>query len=841
MKMVVDESPTPTARQGDCNIDEMDSLDFRKRSVASQDDTSSPSPSTGEDSTMTPDSVRETAVFLNTGSTSGGSRLRRLREADRLRGSLHDSSHHSTRTYGSNHEGYSGYATKPTEFVSPHSMTNRRSWRPKDTSSSLASPKRGYSCPISGPSLTKTGTAQVHEADTMEGITPNQSHLPPLSRRSTHGKQSQPSTASELHQISSHSASGDQINVTSSSGIPRKVRSWKPKATPSTPSSPDDRMKTSNSQMPLSYLPIIPLDASDHYSSSSPLSNEKPVASLPSPKIWTRHESDPSLLPPAFQASLASPRRTPAGGYQRRTIDISRIECVSPMAKEKPKVGKLIYQWPPTQDAYGNSNRAQFLRTLGALSIKELSAAFEKHIHQSSMLESSTMTAIDIVMRMVQDTAHHVVTDDDSPEPIPPNSEEHTRIIEAVDKVLQDEHLLSAIWAASSNMDEGDEDWTCTGLSANLSETERREVISNVVKVMQDKAVLAGVWARSSPPDASVTDTQAIIGDFRWQTSVKIQWSGPVHRDDEGVPLCFRGSYEDAKGDKLPLAPLLRDRFGDLGQDLPLSTVKRSPSFTLEPLLVEDRFGIMPTDLPPAGIKRSRCSLNEAHPGSPVVWVARWCISDDPSEDEKWMVTRVWDDPLLDEKETRHQVSRGELMKKVKELLGIPMDDTTSASIDNALYDAEVEDWCIQKVYDLNGKIQASSKTMKVDEHGMIRCFDEIDQAAGISSMARKAMTAEDAKVIAVSMQNSRLEPSKSPNAREIDRNITVESTHTLEAKPANRTNHDKSDGRILKKAARKEKKETKKEKKQTNGPRSIWDLLSPPPVFILVDPPPES
>ena len=834
--MVVDESPSPAVRRRDCDIDVLDPLDLKKLSVASQDDTCSPSPSTAEDSSMTSDSVRETAVVSS--STAVGSRLRRLREVDRQRGSLNDSSHHSTLTYGSNHEGYSGYATKPTEFVSPHSLANRRSWRPKDTSSSLASPKRGYSCPVSGPSLMKNTTTQVDEAVTMEEITQNQSHLPPLSRRSTHGKPSQSSTVSEFNHTS-HSASGDQTDGALSSGIPRKVRSWRPK-TPSMPS-PDDKIKTSRTQI-LSYLPTIQLDAVDNYSSLSPVSTEKPPGSQPSPKMWTRHESDTSLLPPAFQASLASPRRTPIGGYQRRTLDITRIECVSPMAKEKPKVGKLIYQWPPTQDHPGNSNRAQFLRTLGALSIKELSAAFEKQVERSSMLESSTMTAIDIVMRMVQDSTHHVVTDKDSPAPTAsPKAKEHARIIEAVDKVLQDENLLSAVWAASADIDECDEDWTCTGLSAHLSEQERREVISNVVKVMKDKTVLAGVWAQSSLPDASVTDAQATIGDFRWQTSVKIQWSGPVHRDDHGVPLCFRGSYDDTKGDKLPFAPLLRDRFGDLEQDLPMSTVKRSPSFTSEPLLLEDRFGKVPTDVPPAGIKRSRSSLNEAHSGSPVVWVARWCISDDPSEDETWMVTRVWNDPLVDEKETRHQVHRAELMKKVKELLGIPMDDTTSASIDNALYDAEVEDWCIQKVYDLNGKIQASSKTMKVDEHGMIRCFDEVHQAASISSMATKLTTIDDSKTIAVSKLRSRPEASVSPVAREIDREIMTESPYTLEDKPAFKATHETSARRISKKSARKEKKDKKKEKKQANGPSSIWDLLSPPPVFILVDPPPES
>jgi Mg/Co/Ni transporter MgtE len=94
---------------------------------------------------------------------------------------------------------------------------------------------------------------------------------------------------------------------------------------------------------------------------------------------------------------------------------------------------------------------------------------------QSMVPSSSKMTTIDVILRMVHDSSKEgIVTElhDNAASALTnrtPNGEQ-AWIMQRVNEVLQDKVLWSALWAASADInDSDDEDWTSTGVVASLS------------------------------------------------------------------------------------------------------------------------------------------------------------------------------------------------------------------------------------------------------------------------------------------------------------------------------------------------------------------------------------
>jgi hypothetical protein len=262
------------------------------------------------------------------------------------------------------------------------------------------------------------------------------------------------------------------------------------------------------------------------------------------------------------------------------------------------------------------------------------------------------------------------------------------------------------------------------------------------------------------------------------------------------------------------MEPLVDNRFGNTGQDLPLSAIRRAP-------LLDDRFQNSGVDLPLESVKRSQSFLLDSGDCRPTVWVARWSKLDGPAGDEMWMVSRVWNDPTIDLKEIQHPVRREDLIEKVKELLGVPASDTAWKMEDVRVYDSEAEDWCIKKVYDLNGEIQGSSRTMNVNERGMSGCFDEVARvtvphptAAVVGPDTEKRDLELPIESIRTLSLGEETELSTEPNEQVLAREISTESPRK----------------------SKKEKREKKKGKKEGRAPQSIWELLAPPPVVSFVD-----
>lgn len=559
--------------------------------------------------------------------------------------------------------------------------------------------------------------------------------------------------------------------------------------------------------------------------------------STESPRRWQRPLNiDSANLPSAFKASLTAPKvltSSPGLHRQARRLDVSKLELVKGAPKEKIKVGKLNCRWPPVEISSSTEKHAPerlLFQSLGAASIKERCTAFIKHMQDLSTTQSSTMTPIDIILSMIKDDSfakdaeHHRQSD------IGPEDEalEQARIMEKVDRILEDHLLVSAIWAASPGMGE-DEEWTCQGFMADLSESERTKVIEKVKEVMQDRGVLAGVWAHSSPPccvpgaDGKASSLpRPLSKESRWQTSVKITWGGQIYHDDNGVPLSLQGSAGDARGDKLPpVPPLLNDRFGSAAhrEDRPPMVARRFPSLVGTP---------------------EHCPQVAKKVNRPTVWVGRWCVSDnmvgdDDVDDDIWRVRRVWDDPAIDETEVDHRVREEDLMTTVKELMGVPID-------------INGEEWCITKVYDVDGVVQVASRTMKVDEPGMTNCFCEVAKTQGvsvsqISSTDHSKMQARarpSATHLGGEEQITTLSSGKVPTGVHTQRkssNTAQSATKRREAGEENAILLRESPEKLQSRHQPEESPRMERRKKAGGGgPETLFDLLSPPPIYVFYD-----
>jgi hypothetical protein len=221
-----------------------------------------------------------------------------------------------------------------------------------------------------------------------------------------------------------------------------------------------------------------------------------------------------------------------------------------------------------------------------------------------------------------------------------------------------------------------------------------------------------------------------------------------------------------------------------------------------------------------------------------------------------WKVKRVWNNDPIDEHEREHEVSFKYLMDKVKELLGVPGDDQTSKVQE---YDPTASEWMFDRVYDVNGQVKGRVRGKDTNEAGVLKEMEEFSDLAVKWSYCEGGVVASDESS---DWEAFELVPTEDPPLG------TKKETHDkqnreslllhISDKPMTNTSScggdlwkvttnfsehnslcdlwEAQEVKVVMKADRDSKPIAPKVKKGTddeNKPQSIFDLLSPPPVYF--------
>lgn len=207
----------------------------------------------------------------------------------------------------------------------------------------------------------------------------------------------------------------------------------------------------------------------------------------------------------------------------------------------------------------------------------------------------------------------------------------------------------------------------------------------------------------------------------------------------------------------------------------------------------------------------------------------------------------------MNEQESELEVLKEHLMDKVKELLGVATGDPND-------YDPSSSQWKFDRIYDINGQVQGGTKSQRGDELGMLKEMDAVsDLAAQWSYNEGGDMNCDEdpmweafeilpAEVLPLAMDEVQVRiHEKQPSLENVSQtenrgpqsiadkwsilssscdNASV--CHDWEAQEVKeRTSPSKS--------SRTPNTKTPKVKRAAHddGPQSIFDLLSPPPVYF--------
>jgi hypothetical protein len=200
---------------------------------------------------------------------------------------------------------------------------------------------------------------------------------------------------------------------------------------------------------------------------------------------------------------------------------------------------------------------------------------------------------------------------------------------------------------------------------------------------------------------------------------MKIRWGGPTFYTIEGRPLLlyYEDPFIDEDGNELPFAPLLEDRFGSSVDD---SSPMR-PSRALYDDWSDDESYYSSGEEEEGATTRKKDKHKVRGQKRPDVWVTPMDSETTAPTDGKWRVKRVWNVAAVDEREMEHSVDDNELMNKVKVLLGVPSEPARNGDgMLSSRYDSSASKWSVKKVYDVDGEIQVSGTTQKLDENGIL-------------------------------------------------------------------------------------------------------------------------
>jgi hypothetical protein len=195
--------------------------------------------------------------------------------------------------------------------------------------------------------------------------------------------------------------------------------------------------------------------------------------------------------------------------------------------------------------------------------------------------------------------------------------------------------------------------------------------------------------------------------------------------------------------------------------------------------------------------------------------------------------------------ETDYEVDMADIIDVVKELVGLSStsDDVTPQAISNVEYDPADLNWQYNKVYDEDGKIQNESQRQVVDQSGLVAGFNQV-------AKEHKEITG---KWTFADGKQEKEEPADEWTAQEVcappspkgkwaysydedhedDSNEWGAEEFVPEQEP--KTVVELKEGDNTKSSSKKDKSKREKKKKDSNEECTIFDLLSPPPVTLLI------
>jgi hypothetical protein len=258
---------------------------------------------------------------------------------------------------------------------------------------------------------------------------------------------------------------------------------------------------------------------------------------------------------------------------------------------------------------------------------------------------------------------------------------------------------------------------------------------------------------------------------------MRIRWGGPTFYNIEGRPLLYYGdAFIDEDGNELPFAPLLEDRFGSsVGDSFPMR-----PSRARYDDWSDDESYYSSGEEEEGATTRKKDKHKVRGQNHPDVWVTPMDSETTAPTDCKWRVKRVWNVAAIDEREKEHSVDDNELMNKVKVLLGVPSEPARNGEGMLSSYDSSVSQWRVKMVYDVDGEIQVSGTTQKLDENGILDAFNEVSKEQLETTISElRTMGEEDSADVDASLsQESAISAEGSISKQErSDLNVTEHST----------------------------------------------------------------
>eukprot|EP00538_Stauroneis_constricta_P000164 CAMPEP_0119563616 /NCGR_PEP_ID=MMETSP1352-20130426/24050_1 /TAXON_ID=265584 /ORGANISM="Stauroneis constricta, Strain CCMP1120" /LENGTH=1015 /DNA_ID=CAMNT_0007612245 /DNA_START=111 /DNA_END=3155 /DNA_ORIENTATION=+ len=109
----------------------------------------------------------------------------------------------------------------------------------------------------------------------------------------------------------------------------------------------------------------------------------------------------------------------------------------------------------------------------------------------------------------------------------------------------------------------------------------------------------------------------------------------------------------------------------------------------------------------------------------PDIWVTPMDVSD-PNK-RTWRVKRVWGVAQLDELEVVHEVDDADLFDEIRALLGVPFDERMKQ------VEADVRQWHVKKVYDVDGIIDESESEASMDDGDLRAGFQALSDEASMA------------------------------------------------------------------------------------------------------------
>jgi hypothetical protein len=240
----------------------------------------------------------------------------------------------------------------------------------------------------------------------------------------------------------------------------------------------------------------------------------------------------------------------------------------------------------------------------------------------------------------------------------------------------------------------------------------------------------------------------------------------------------------------------------------------------------------------------------------PDVWATPTSHHNSSNNAQKtWRVKRVWNNDPIDEREQEYEVHYENLMDKVKELLGVPRDDKANKVQE---YDPGASQWNVERVYDVNGQVKGTSRCKDTNEAGVLKGMEEVSDLAAKWSYCEggDAFYDENTEWEAFELVPAEEHP---PGRNELhdkqdrepvllnigDRHMTATSgsgdefwTDTANCREVISLAYpgEAPEYKVQMMTDTPSRSINKKERRRTNeddGPQSIFDLLSPPPVYF--------